>query len=58
MSHEDIVIYSGQELILVMEEGTFGKGYLGGIGKLLYMLLETLYTRLIKCINILFDQIM
>lgn len=35
----------------------FGEGYLGGIGKLLYMPLLALYTRFIKRISILFNQI-
>jgi hypothetical protein len=31
------VVHSCQELILIIEEGTFGKGYLGGTCKLLYV---------------------
>jgi hypothetical protein len=41
-----------------MEEGTFGGGYLGGIDKLLYMPLQAMYTCPVKCVSILFDQIM
>jgi hypothetical protein len=39
-----------------MEEGTFGKGYLAGIGKLLHMPLQALYTRLIKRMSIQFEE--
>ena len=44
-------------MITIIEEGTFSKGYLGSIGKLLYMPLYALYTCFIKCVSVLFDQI-
>jgi hypothetical protein len=31
------VVHGGQEVILIPVEGMFTKGYLSGIGKLLYM---------------------
>lgn len=52
-----LVIHSGQEVILIPEEGTFGKGCLSGIW-LLYMCPQGLCTRIMKRKRILLDQIM
>jgi len=40
---------------LVLLEGTFNKGYLGGIDELLYVLLQAPFAHLIKRMNILVE---